>query len=211
MRQIDEEELLKLCSDTHNPYHSIVREFLMTAPTVDAEPVRHGRWIPSGDDMWLCSNCKENIIFSLHESDRTEKQRYCCRCGARMDVTDTNFGNIELVDGMDKAKILRQCNEIERAVNELYVKDSITRDERIALINMIGVIVTEITAHPKSNGDRIRQMTDDEELLSAIGTGCYRCVYNNGECDSGYGKGCVAGNLEWLRKEANENAGSKTD
>ena len=51
----------------------------------DVQPVHHGRWIPQGDYMWLCSNCKENIIFSMHESDRTEKQRYCCRCGARMD------------------------------------------------------------------------------------------------------------------------------
>lgn len=49
-----------------------------------AKPVKHGRWIPQSDDMWLCSNCKENIIYSCHESDRTEKQRYCCRCGARM-------------------------------------------------------------------------------------------------------------------------------
>lgn len=51
----------------------------------DAQPIKHGHWIPQGDDMWLCSNCKENIIFSMHESDRTEKQRYCCKCGARMD------------------------------------------------------------------------------------------------------------------------------
>lgn len=51
----------------------------------DEQPAKHGRWVPQGDDMWLCSNCKENIIFSMHESDRTEKQRFCCRCGARMD------------------------------------------------------------------------------------------------------------------------------
>lgn len=50
--------------------------------------VKHGRWIARGDDMWLCSNCKENIIFSMHESDRIEKQRYCCKCGARMDLKD---------------------------------------------------------------------------------------------------------------------------
>ena len=56
-----------------------------TMPAADVQPVKHGRWIPQGDDMWLCSNCKKNIIFSMHESDRTEKQRYCCRCGARMD------------------------------------------------------------------------------------------------------------------------------
>ena len=53
--------------------------------SADVQPIKHGRWIPQGDDMWLCSNCKENKIFSMHESDRTEKQRYCCRCGARMD------------------------------------------------------------------------------------------------------------------------------
>lgn len=53
---------------------------------IDVQPVKHGRWIPQGDDMWLCSNCKENIIFSMSKSDRTEKQRYCCRCGARMDI-----------------------------------------------------------------------------------------------------------------------------
>lgn len=62
-----------------------------------------------------------------------------------------------------------------------------------------------------TNADRIRQMTDDEELLSEIGTGCYRCVYNNGECDSRYGEGCISGNLEWLKQEVSEDAGSKTD
>ena len=55
-----------------------------------------------------------------------------------------------------------------------------------------------------TNADRIRQTTDDEELLSKIGTGCYRCAYSNGECDSGYGDGCIAGNLEWLKQEADE-------
>ena len=55
-----------------------------------------------------------------------------------------------------------------------------------------------------SNADRIRQMTDDEELLSAIGTGCYRCTYSNGECDSGQGEGCIAGNLAWLKQEVSD-------
>lgn len=53
-------------------------------PSADVQPVKRGEWISQGDDMWLCSNCRENIIFSMHESDRTEKQRYCCKCGARM-------------------------------------------------------------------------------------------------------------------------------
>lgn len=55
-----------------------------------------------------------------------------------------------------------------------------------------------------TNADQIRAMTDDEELLSAIGTACFRCSYNNGECDSGYGEGCIAGNLEWLKQDATD-------
>lgn len=64
-----------------------VKEFAKENAT-DVQPIKHGRWIPQGNDMWLCSNCKENIIYLMSESDRTEKQRYCCRCGARMDLKD---------------------------------------------------------------------------------------------------------------------------
>ena len=68
-------------------YNYAVQEYrdkVKNMPATDVQPIKHGQWIPQGDDMWLCSNCKENIIFSMHESDRTEKQRYCSRCGARM-------------------------------------------------------------------------------------------------------------------------------
>ncbi len=103
MSAIDKETSLKLVSDPHNPYHRIVREFLLTAPTVDAEPVRHGQ----------------------HDEDK-----------------------------------------------------------------------------PLTNGDRIRQMTD-EELAKSIGLACKRCVYFKGghvEC-SGQDKECTDGNLEWLKQE----------
>lgn len=58
-----------------------------------------------------------------------------------------------------------------------------------------------------TNGDKIRQMTD-EELVESIGLACKRCLYSNGECDSGYGEGCITGNLEWLKQEASEDAGT---
>jgi hypothetical protein len=76
--------------------------------------------------------------------------------------------------------------------------------------NIVGCCLFEPKQSKKkqTNADRIRQMTDEEELLSAIGTSCYRCIYSNGQCDSGYGEGCIAGNLEWLRKEADEDAGT---
>lgn len=50
-----------------------------------AKPVKHGHWIPKRGDWWLCSNCENNLIYSTSDRDRTEKQRYCSRCGARMD------------------------------------------------------------------------------------------------------------------------------
>ena len=52
-----------------------------------------------------------------------------------------------------------------------------------------------------TNADRIRQMTDDEELLSAIGTACFRCIYSDYECSTGQGEGCTVGNMEWLKQD----------
>ena len=85
---IDREASLKLCSDTHNPYHRIVREFLLTAPTVDAEPVRHGRWdeiqcfSEHGIEMasYECTSCGNDI-----ERQRGLVPAYCEFCGAKMD------------------------------------------------------------------------------------------------------------------------------
>lgn len=109
---------------------------------------------------------------------------------------------------MDKEKIIRMCNEIEDEVTDIAFNSTHKHiyDCCESIREYLKEIKAEITAPPKSNADRIRQMTDDEELLSAIGTGCYRCAYNNGECDSGYGEGCIAGNLEWLKQEVSEDA-----
>lgn len=54
-----------------------------TAPAVDAEPVRHGRWVavktPYGRKM-ECSRCRN------HDNVQTAiKGNYCWFCGAKMD------------------------------------------------------------------------------------------------------------------------------
>ena len=58
-------------------------------PTIDAQPVRHGRWVPEGHGLYSCSECQ--IIDS-----REPKHRYCPDCGCKMDeeepATDTNVG-----------------------------------------------------------------------------------------------------------------------
>lgn len=53
------------------------------AETVDAEPVRHGRWMPKPSGYcWpedkICSEC--GAIYSFCKT-----QNYCPNCGARMD------------------------------------------------------------------------------------------------------------------------------
>ena len=64
---------------------------------------------------------------------------------------------------------------------------------------------TEITAPPKSNADRIRQMTDEELsemlLLSTCYFGCNKCKYH-GKCK---GKSCTEAAMEWLEQECEEN------
>lgn len=60
---------------------------IKNAPTVDAVPVKHGKWIDEGQyadffphHAWRCSECGEHVI----EID-TPWYRYCPNCGARMD------------------------------------------------------------------------------------------------------------------------------
>lgn len=59
-------------------------------PTVDAEPVRHGRWIPIEYDSyadgaplwnkWECSEC-----YHEHNGEEDTLTDFCPDCGARMD------------------------------------------------------------------------------------------------------------------------------
>lgn len=59
-------------------------------PTVDAEPVRHGRWIGRplcGNDDCRCSNC--GYWENVHANIRGEiTQKYCPNCGARMGMEE---------------------------------------------------------------------------------------------------------------------------
>ena len=81
------DQAIKDAVETIEKAFKIGRAELLQA--LDAQCVKHGRWIPkAGEFWWLCSNCKNNIIYSTSDRDRTEKQRYCSKCGARMDLKD---------------------------------------------------------------------------------------------------------------------------
>ena len=55
-----------------------IKHLVADAPTVDAEPVRHGKWIRVNDEFSQCSSCKYPVYASWSES------KYCPNCGCVM-------------------------------------------------------------------------------------------------------------------------------
>ena len=79
------------CNTYKAPSFAYVCEVLDDAPTVDAEPVRHGKWIPSPTldsrgftDMFKCSECKRYSYYAYPV--KCLNYKYCPYCGARMDL-----------------------------------------------------------------------------------------------------------------------------
>lgn len=58
------------------------KEDIDAMPTVDAEPVRHGKWI-----LGKCNRCGEHAPFWSMATTYYESN-YCPNCGARMDKDD---------------------------------------------------------------------------------------------------------------------------
>lgn len=73
------------------PYitETTLEELIDEAPTIAAEPVRHGKWIEHVDDRWgashySCSECGKPPL----KEERTNRRclsNFCPNCGARMD------------------------------------------------------------------------------------------------------------------------------
>lgn len=69
---------------------------LYKLPTVDAVPVRHGRWIIGDDGALHCSKCSKTpisriIVHGIQIFDMApvkEMMKYCPSCGAKMDEED---------------------------------------------------------------------------------------------------------------------------
>lgn len=71
------------CYCGENKYlNGIARGFLLArddvreAPTIDAKPTRHGKWIKVGDNTYRCSRCNEVSCCNGN---------FCTDCGAKMD------------------------------------------------------------------------------------------------------------------------------
>lgn len=98
MRPIDADELMqKYCGECdlnemfclNCKYHEL-RVGIKNAPTIEAEPIRHARWIPTEYDAyadgapvwdkWECSECGHE-----HSGEENTLTAFCPDCGARMD------------------------------------------------------------------------------------------------------------------------------
>lgn len=79
MTRLIDADLLKLeiaCAYGSNPQYL---NWLNHAPTVDAVPVRHGKWMVT--PVYIkCSECGESFMLI--------PQNYCPNCGARMDEVE---------------------------------------------------------------------------------------------------------------------------
>ena len=68
-------------------FHDVI-ELLEKVPTIEAEPVRHGRWIeqeaPNMDTYYDCSVCGESFCL-IEGSPMDNLYIYCPNCGAKMD------------------------------------------------------------------------------------------------------------------------------
>lgn len=62
-------------------------DFLRECATIEAEPVRHGRWVDHMCRDWRCSECGEKInkVRNVDGYCYDDKPHYCPNCGAKMD------------------------------------------------------------------------------------------------------------------------------
>lgn len=93
MRMIDADALVeKFAHPPELMYTNVVLDVIREAPTVDAEPVRHGRWIkmtgmlpPEYHGHYCCSECEWHLKGLRNSWTREEDLLYCPNCGAKMD------------------------------------------------------------------------------------------------------------------------------
>ena len=117
---------------------------------------------------------------------------------------------------IDRAAILRLCNDIEDIacdISQQTMNDIVSAESRM-IFDKAKEIAAKIREHPKTNGDRIRQMTDEElaEWLDHV-AGCGVCVLNEGKyrysgdhCAHEYD--CIQYIEKWLKQEVQSDAGN---
>lgn len=92
MRLIDADALLKRMQN--DPLFDLVERYgvsgvINAEPTVEAEPVRHGKWFIGTVPYFVCSECKNRTPLRWDERCGyvlDYRSPYCPNCGAKMDA-----------------------------------------------------------------------------------------------------------------------------
>lgn len=90
MRLIDADDLMaRLRKD---PLFGLIEPYgiervIAAALTIEAEPVRRGRWDKGVNDKWVCSECGVGNMYAYSWDIKGYKlqDRYCPHCGAKME------------------------------------------------------------------------------------------------------------------------------
>ena len=88
-RLIDANELLERSWRWPINSRQAVQQMIKGCPTIEAEPVRHAKWLVCGTDEWehyyalRCSECYGGYHLKYED---TITWRYCPDCGAKMDA-----------------------------------------------------------------------------------------------------------------------------
>ena len=79
MRLIDADKLWKDITTNIEECADIL-EIIEKQPTIEAEPVRHGKWLSSPTGWIYCSVCHREP-----PGETNQRSEYCPNCGAKMD------------------------------------------------------------------------------------------------------------------------------
>lgn len=78
-----EEHLDNLAEGFTEAHHVIQR-----IPTIEAEPVKHGRWVEAAGGRTICNQCGEYPLYDYF--GRLKLSTACPNCGAKMDGGSDN-------------------------------------------------------------------------------------------------------------------------
>lgn len=87
MRLIDADALIKE-ANADGAYGYVSADEIANAPTIEAEPVRHGRWIHTDMAASWKPSCKDECgECHYHDKDRRDLSDFifCPMCGSKMD------------------------------------------------------------------------------------------------------------------------------
>lgn len=102
MRMIDPKNISakrfeEACDAFEGGWNACIKEIMESVQQIEAEPVRHGRWVVDDLGRTYCSKCGKRIPFfhcyseeacSDYDEEWDEEiseTRYCPDCGAKMD------------------------------------------------------------------------------------------------------------------------------